>query len=97
MTYFYLADAFKKAPTDYDQIRSPFLVVEGTEDPSIESCDEFVRKAKEAGAPVEYIRVEGMDHYIRKRPDIIEESFDWLRKIVNNEISPKEIKNQYVQ
>lgn len=85
MTYFYLADAFKEAPTNYDQIRSPFLVVEGTEDPSIESCDEFVRKAKEAGAPVEYIRVDGMDHYIRKRPDIIDQSFRWLRKMIAGE------------
>lgn len=93
MTYFYLADAFQQAPTNYDQIRSPFLVVQGTEDPNIDSCDEFVRKAKEAGAPMEYIRVEGMDHYIRKRPDIIDQSFDWLGKNIKNEISLKEIKN----
>jgi alpha-beta hydrolase superfamily lysophospholipase len=79
MTYFYLADAFQQAPTKYDQIRSPFLIVQGTEDSTIESCDEFVRKAKEAGAPIEYIRVEGMDHYIRKRPDIIDQSFEWLK------------------
>ncbi len=79
MTYFYLADAFKQAPTKYNQIRSPFLVVQGTEDPNIESCDEFVRKAKEADAPIEYIRIKGMDHYIRKRPDIIDQSFEWLK------------------
>ena len=83
MTYFYLADAFRQAPTKYDQIRSPFLVVEGTDDPNIDSRDEFVRKAKEAGAPIEYIRVERMDHYIRKRPDIIDQSFDWLKNCLS--------------
>ena len=93
MTYFYLADAFQQAPTNYAQIRSPFLVVQGTEDPNIESCDEFVRKAKEADAPIEYIRVEGMDHYIRKRPDIIDQSFEWLGKILKNETSLNEVKN----
>lgn len=83
MTYFYLADAFQQAPTKYNQIRSPFLVVQGTEDSTIESCDEFVKKSKEAGAPIEYIRVEGMDHYIRKRPDIIDQSFQWLKNQLN--------------
>lgn len=85
MTYFYLADAFQQAPTKYDRIRSPFLVVQGTEDSTIESCDEFVRKAKEAGAPIEYIRVEGMDHYIRKRPDIIDQSFEWLKNQIRQQ------------
>jgi hypothetical protein len=28
---------------------------------------------------IDYIRVEGMDHYIRKRPDIIDQSFEWLK------------------
>ncbi len=81
MTYFYLADAFNQAPIQYDQIHTPFLVVQGTEDSIIQSCDEFVRKAQKAGAPVEYMRIEGMDHYIRKRPDIIDQSFEWLEKI----------------
>ena len=73
-----------------DAFRSPFLVVQGTEDPNIESCDEFVRKAKEAGAPIEYIRVEGMDHYIRKRPDIIDQSFQWLKNQMTIESSAVE-------
>ena len=79
MTYYYLADAFEKKTCDYGQIHSPLLVVQGTEDPNIESCDEFVRKAKETGAQVEYKRVEGMDHYIRKRPDLIDQSFEWIK------------------
>lgn len=85
LTYFYFSDAFQQSPTKYDQIRSPFLVVQGTEDSTIESCDEFVRKAKEAGIPIEYIRVEGMDHYIRKRPDIIDQSFEWLKNQLDQE------------
>lgn len=79
MTYLYHADAFQKTPIDYSKIRSPFLVVQGTEDSAIGSCDEFVKKAHEAGAPITYFRVNGMDHYIRKRPDMIDQSFNWLK------------------
>lgn len=80
MTYLYHADAFQKPTVDYTKIHSPFLVVEGTDDSSIASCDQFIQKALEAGAPVTYLRIEGMDHWIRKRPDVIDQSFDWLKK-----------------
>lgn len=30
-------------------------------------------------APITYLRVEDMDHYVRRRPDIIEQSFEWLK------------------
>lgn len=79
MTYFYHADAFLKPPIDYHKIRSPFLVVKGTTDSDIESCDQFVQKALEVGAPITYFRIEGMDHWLRKRPDVIDQSFDWLK------------------
>lgn len=79
MTYLYHADAFQKAPVDYSKIKTPLLVVAGTEDSIIDSCDQFVQKGLEAGAPITYFRVDGMDHYIRKRPDIIEKSFAWLK------------------
>lgn len=79
MTYFYHADAFLKSPTDYHKIRSPFLVVKGTADSDILSCDQFVHKAMEAGTPITYFRVDGMDHWLRKRPDIIDQSFEWLK------------------
>ncbi len=80
MTYFYHADAFLKPPIDYNKIRSPFLVVKGTADSDIVSCDQFVQKAQEAGAPVTYFRIEGMDHWLRKRPDVIDQSFEWLKE-----------------
>ncbi len=80
MTYLYHADAFEKPPVDYTKIKTPFLVVAGAEDSIIESCDQFVQKAIDAGAPVTYFRVDGMDHYIRKRPDVIDQSFDWLQQ-----------------
>lgn len=80
MTYFYHADALQKPAIDYRKIQTPFLVVEGTEDCTIISCDQFVQKALAAGAPVTYLRVDGMDHWIRKRPDVIDQSFDWLKQ-----------------
>lgn len=80
MTYLYHADAFEKPPVDYTRIKTPFLVVAGAEDSIIESCDQFVQKAVDAGAPITYFRVDGMDHYIRKRPDVIDRTFDWLRE-----------------
>lgn len=80
MTYFYHADAFLKPPVDYSKIQSPFLVIKGTADSDIESCDQFVHKAIEAGAPITYFRIEGMDHWLRKRPDVIDQSFEWLKE-----------------
>lgn len=79
MTYLYHADAFQKSAINYCRIQVPFLVVMGTEDSNILSCDQFVQKAREAGAPITYFRIEGMDHYIRHRPDVIEQSFEWLK------------------
>ena len=79
MTYLYHADAFQRPSTQYNKINSPFLVVAGTADSSIASSDQFVEKARAAGAPITYFRIEGMDHYIRKRSDIIDRSFDWLK------------------
>ncbi len=80
LTYLYHADAFLKPPIDYTKLKTPLLVVAGTEDSIIDSCDRFVQKAEQAGAPITYFRVHGMDHYIRKRPDIIEQSFQWLQQ-----------------
>jgi pimeloyl-ACP methyl ester carboxylesterase len=80
MTYLYHADAILQPPGDYSRIRSPFLVVKGTADSDIESSDQFVQKALQAGASITYFRVEGMDHWLRKRPDVIDQSFDWLEQ-----------------
>lgn len=83
MTYLYHADAFETPPVDYAKIKTPFLVVAGAEDSIIESCDQFVQKGLDAKAPITYFRVDGMDHYIRKRPDIIDQSFDWLKRQIS--------------
>jgi len=81
MTYKYHADALEQYPQpDYYAIKTPFLVVAGEEDTLIHSCDLFVEKAKSAGAPITYLRVPNMDHYIRERSDIIAQSFQWLKQ-----------------
>ncbi len=80
MTYLYHADALAWPENEYAKLTKPFLVVAGTRDSIIDSCDSFVEKAKAAGADTTYMRVEGMDHYIRLRPDIIEQSFVWLKE-----------------
>lgn len=64
MTYLYHADAFLTIPVEYSKIQAPFLVVTGTEDSIIESSDQFVQKAQDAGVPITYLRIEGMDHFI---------------------------------
>ncbi len=85
MTYLYVADAFQAPLVDYSKIRSPFLVVAGTEDSAIASSDQFVQKAQEAAVPITYFRIDGMDHYIRRRPEIIQDSFKWLQVQIENQ------------
>lgn len=80
MTYMYHADALLYSQSEYEQIKTPFLVVAGAQDTIIDSCDAFVQKAKTAGVNITYLRIEDMDHYIRKRPEIIEQSFQWLSR-----------------
>ena len=85
MTYKYHADALNTYPKPaYEKIKTPFLVVSGAKDSIIDSSDAFVRKAKEAGAPVTYMRLSDMDHYVRKRGDVINDSFAWLKKQLLN-------------
>lgn len=81
MTYKYHADALKVYPKPaYKKIKTPYLVVAGTQDSMIGSADAFVRKLKKVRAPVTYMRIEDMDHFVRKRPDVIDESFAWLKQ-----------------
>jgi len=86
MTYLYLADAFQWSFVDYGKIQAPFLVVTGTEDSIIASSDLFVQKARDAGAPITYFRIDGMDHYVRKRPDVIDRSFEWLEQQLQGQV-----------
>jgi len=83
MTYLYHADALQYAKHDYIKIKTPFLSVVGSEDPMIESADAFAQKSLEAGVNITYLRVEGMDHYVRRRPDIVEKSFAWLKEYIH--------------
>ena len=85
MTYKYHADALADYPAPaYQQLRTPFLVVAGDKDSSVASTDAFVQKAQKVGSPIKYIRVNGMDHYIRKREDIVTASFNWLAEIIHH-------------
>jgi pimeloyl-ACP methyl ester carboxylesterase len=86
MTYKYHADALKTYPNPvYEKIRTPYLVVAGVKDSIIDSSDTFVAKAKEAGVPVTYMRISDMDHYVRKKEDVIKDSFDWLKNQLLNQ------------
>jgi len=81
MTYKYHADALNSYPKPaYGKIKTPYLVVAGTKDSIIDSSDAFVQKAKEMGAPITYMRISNMDHYVRKKEDVINDSFAWLKK-----------------
>ncbi|HQS84037.1 MAG: hypothetical protein B7Y25_06530 [Alphaproteobacteria bacterium 16-39-46] len=80
MTYQYHADALLSPPCDYEKLKTPFLVVAGTQDSLLSSTDAFVQKARDAGANITYFRIEDMDHFVRKRPDIIQKSFEWLKR-----------------
>lgn len=81
MTYKYHHDALIVYPKpEYEKIKTPYLVVAGTKDSIIDSSDAFVRKAKSVGAPVTYMRISDMDHYVRKKEDVMNDSFAWLNK-----------------
>lgn len=84
MTYKYHADALNYPLLDYKKIITPFLVVSGAKDSTIFSSDAFVEKVRKTNYSVTYLRVPDMDHYVRKRPDIIEQSFIWLKEQLND-------------
>lgn len=84
MTYMYHADSLNWPLIEYQKIRSPYLVVTGAKDTLINSSDAFVEKAQQAGVNITYFRVSDMDHYVRKRQDILDKSFNWLKKIINS-------------
>lgn len=80
MTYKYHADALKEYPAiEYEKIKTPYLVVVGENDSIVSSAQVFVEKAQKVGAPVTYMCIKAMDHYVRKREDAILDSFNWLK------------------
>lgn len=85
MTYKYHYDALIFYPKPaYEKMKTPYLVVAGAKDTIIESSDAFVRQAKDASVPITYMRISNMDHYVRKREDVIKESFEWLKQHLEN-------------
>lgn len=81
MTYRYHADAIKTPAFDYQKIHAPMLVVCGTKDSLIDSCDAFVEKAQAAHAPITYWRIGGMEHRIsQNKQNLIPKSFEWLKQ-----------------
>ena len=84
MTYKYHSDALDYPELDYTKLKKPLLIVAGAKDSIIQSCDEFVHKAHDACANITYLRIDDMDHYIRNRPDIINQSFAWLKEQIAN-------------
>jgi dipeptidyl aminopeptidase/acylaminoacyl peptidase len=42
----------------------PMLLIQGTDDPVVrpELTDDFVQKMRQAGAPIEYLRIDGVGH-----------------------------------
>ena len=78
MTNMYVADGVKFPTPDYDKLHGAILVVTGVKDTIIDSSDIFYEKAKQHDIDIAYWRVESMDHLIRKRPDLINDSFSWL-------------------
>ncbi len=86
MTYMDHVDALNWPDIDYKGLKCPYLVVSGAKDTFIQSTDDFVRKAKQAGVAITYLRVPDMDHYVLKRQDIVDQSFEWLKKIVHGSV-----------
>jgi pimeloyl-ACP methyl ester carboxylesterase len=81
MTYRYHADAIKTPALEYRKIQAPMLVVCGTKDSLIHSCDSFVEKAQVAQARITYWRIEGMEHRIsQNKENLIPRSFEWLKQ-----------------
>jgi len=82
MTYRYHADVFveEERNRSYTTIRTPLLVVTGTNDTIINKSDVFVCKAQDAGVPITYYRVDGMGHgVIDPKFDMIKKTLEWIK------------------
>lgn len=78
MTYKYHADAMTYQSFNLDKINTPFLVVAGDQYPAIGSFDSFATKMKSTNTYFSYYKIEEMNHYVRKRPDVLAQVFDLL-------------------
>ena len=84
MTYAYHTDALQWPATEYQQIRSPYLVVAGDLDTAIRSEDAFVEYAKQAGVNITYMRLKNVGHQVARLPEVIEQSFVWLKGVLES-------------
>ena len=84
MSYAYHADALQWPATEYQQLRSPYLVVAGDLDTAIRSEDAFVEYAKQAGVNITYMRLKNVGHQVARLPEVIEQSFAWLGNVLKN-------------
>lgn len=86
-TYKYMSDAFL-SKVDWDvfySLKIPMLIVMGSLDPAIDSCDEFVARGTERDMLITYWRMDDMGHNIgKKRPETFAESIAWLMKNLKN-------------
>lgn len=88
LTYRYHADVFeeKKRNTTYTTIRTPLLIVTGTEDTIIDTSDTFVDKAQQAGVPITYYRIDGMGHgVIDPKFGMIKKTLQWIFTILKSQ------------
>lgn len=83
-TYKYWADAFSRdrefnLHAFYD-LKIPVLLVTGSKDPMIESCDALVEEATIYNTPITYWRIDDMSHNIKKeKPELFTEAAAWLQ------------------
>ena len=80
MTYQYHADGCAYPLPCYEKLTVPFLDVVGGLDPAIESFDDFAKCAEAAGCPITYVRIDDMNHYIRRSPYAGVKTFNWLEE-----------------
>lgn len=81
MTNMYVADGVTFSRPDYTKLANHnVLVVTGVKDTIITSSDDFYKKAKQNHVKIDYWRIDGMDHKIRNHPDLINNTFIWLKQ-----------------
>ncbi len=81
MTYKYHEDIMFIFPSiKYETLVTPYLVVTGGNDSAFPAALRFLERAKNAEANVSCLHVQNMDHYIRRRPDVVQVSLRWLQE-----------------
>ena len=87
-TYHCLADAFTRV-VDLEKIytcKVPLLVIMGTKDAGIASCDAFVAQAQQSGMPITYWRIDSIGHSVnRDRPTLFGEVVEWLCQNISSD------------